>query len=434
MTIHKIKIHADEFKKRNCLTCKYGEYSTGVPCYEGNRGKWDKCDEHYSEYTKQEITEGEKIIMENNLEKISAKLKDNEQLALDSMLNGESVVETAHSLAVSVQEAQTLRKAVYCAAEEFIEFGSNTKEKQQKLIDFCKQDETKETKIATEKDKIIDVRPATVKESVYAYYALFEHMVDEHNLTLLESELQQIYNIVNKDLENDIKTRINENNKLRAELVATQEKLKPFKDSYFGELTFEEIAELAKKSIRITADNSELEDKIEKLSEELDIAKEALECTKHNIEVGKETIEQQVKNTEEMLAEQSAEYVRSFKNQLLHALDIASSADEVDLDSLVEQVRELRKQKDLSLFKDFETQNSTTSNFLVFNPKNGAPNKVYKNINSALEDAKSVAKKEQEPVFVLRIDSLVVPQCTFDVHDVSQGGIPERYLSDGIPF
>ena len=372
--------------------------------------------------------------MENNLEKISAKLKGNEQLALDSMLNGESVVETAHSLAVSVQEAQTLRKAVYCAAEEFIEFGSNTKEKQQKLIDFCKQDETKETKIATEKDKIIDVRPATVKESVYAYYALFEHMADEHNLTLLESELQQIYNIVNKDLENDIKTRINENNKLRAELVATQENLKPFKDSYFEKLTFEEIAELAKKSIRIAADNSELEDKIEKLSEELDIAKEALECTKHNIEVGKETIEKQVKNTEEMLAEQSAEYVRSFKNQLLHALDIASSADEVVLDSLVEQVRELRKQKDLSLFKDFETQNSTTSNFLVFNPKNGAPNKVYKNINSALEDAKSVAKKEQEPVFVLRIDSLVVPQCTFDVHDVSQGGIPERYLSDGIPF
>lgn len=75
--------------------------------------------------------------MGNNLEKISAKLKGNEQLALDSMFQGESVVETAHSLAVSVQEAQALRKAVYYAAEEFVEFGSNTKEKQQKLIDFC---------------------------------------------------------------------------------------------------------------------------------------------------------------------------------------------------------------------------------------------------------------------------------------------------------
>lgn len=59
MTIHKIKIHPDEFKKRNCLTCKYGERSTGVPCYEDNRKKWDKCNEHYSEYVKQEIKEGE---------------------------------------------------------------------------------------------------------------------------------------------------------------------------------------------------------------------------------------------------------------------------------------------------------------------------------------------------------------------------------------
>lgn len=303
---------------------------------------------------------------------LSEVLSDNEQLALECMVNGDNIVETANNLACSIAEAQKLRQAVYTAVSEYVDFGTDKKEKQKKLIEF-----------------INGIREATASFQI---------------------------------------------RELEEKLSAAEKKLKPFEDSYFEKLTFEEIAELAKKSIRIAADNSELEDKIEKLSEELDIAKEALECTKHNIEVGKETIEKQVKNTEEMLAEQSAEYVRSFKNQLLHALDIASSADEVDLDSLVEQVRELRKQKDLSLFKDFETQNSTTSNFLVFNPKNGAPNKVYKNINSALEDAKSVAKKEQEPVFVLRIDSLVVPQCTFDVHDVSQGGIPERYLSDGIPF
>lgn len=303
---------------------------------------------------------------------LSEVLSDNEQLALECMVNGDNIVETANNLACSIAEAQKLRQAVYTAVSEYVDFGTDKKEKQKKLIEF-----------------INGIREATASFQI---------------------------------------------RELEEKLSAAEKKLKPFEDSYFEKLTFEEIAELAKKSIRIAADNSELEDKIEKLSEELDIAKEALECTKHNIEVGKETIEKQVKNTEGMLAEQSAEYVRSFKNQLLHALDIASSADEVDLDSLVEQVRELRKQKDLSLFKDFETQNSTTSNFLVFNPKNGAPNKVYKNINSALEDAKSVAKKEQEPVFVLRIDSLVVPQCTFDVHDVSQGGIPERYLSDGIPF
>ena len=310
---------------------------------------------------------------------LSEVLSGNEQLALECMVNGDNVVETADNLACSVADAQKFRQAVYAAVSKYVDFGTDKKAKQQKLIDF-----------------INEIREASAPFQI--------------------QELEQ------------------QKTKLEKDLAAAEKKLKPFEDPYFRKLTFEEIAELAKKSIRVTADNSELEDKIEKLSEELDIAKEALECAKHNIEVGKETIEQQVKNAEAMLAEQSAEYVRSFKNQLLHALDIASSADEIDLDSLVEKVEEIRKQKDSNLFNDFEAQNSAASNFLVFNPKNGAPNKVYKNINSALEDAKSVAKKEQEPVFVLRIDSLVVPQCTFDVHDISQSGIPERYLSDSIPF
>lgn len=310
---------------------------------------------------------------------LSEVLSGNEQLALECMVNGDNIVETADNLACSVADAQKFRQAVYAAVSEYVDFGTDKKAKQQKLIDF-----------------INEIREASAPFQI--------------------QELEQ------------------QKTKLEKDLAAAEKKLKPFEDSYFGKLTFEEIAELAKKSIRVTADNSELEDKIEKLSEELDIAKDALECAKHNIEVGKETIEQQVKNAEAMLAEQSAEYVRSFKNQLLHALDIASSADEIDLDSLVEKVEELRKQKDLNLFNDFEIQNSAASNFLVFNPKNGVPNKVYKNFETALQDAKSVAKKEQKPVFVLRIDSLVVPQCSFDVHDVSQVGIPERFLSDGIPF
>jgi len=59
MTEYKITVHPDEFKKKNCLTCKYGEYATGVPCYEGNQEKWDKCDEHFSEYVKYNNKEGE---------------------------------------------------------------------------------------------------------------------------------------------------------------------------------------------------------------------------------------------------------------------------------------------------------------------------------------------------------------------------------------
>ncbi len=70
----------------------------------------------------------------------------------------------------------------------------------------------KEIKIAKLDGKIVDVHPATFKKSIYKYFALFEHMADEHNLTLLESELQQIYNIVNNDLDS-------ENQQLRQELI-----------------------------------------------------------------------------------------------------------------------------------------------------------------------------------------------------------------------
>lgn len=259
--------------------------------------------------------------MGNNLDKISAKLNGNEVLALDSMVQGESVVDTAHNLAVSVQEAQMLRKAVYCAAEEFVEFGSNTKEKQQKLIDFCKEDEQEE--------------PSEI---------------EENKLKELEKQLE------------------------------------PFKDEYFGGLSTKQIAALAKKANRLTEENS-------KLVEKLDNMKEALECAKHNVEVGQETLEQQAKNVEEMLALKDA------------------------------KIKELEGEKEA----DF-------GNFLVFNPEKGSPNKVYKNINRAIEDAKSVAKKEQESVFVLRICSLIVPKCSFDIHDVSKSGIPSSFMNEEIPF
>ena len=55
------------------------------------------------------------------------------------------------------------------------------------------------------------------------------------------------------------------------ESIAIQElsdmhfKTMPFEDDYFNGLTYKDIAELAKKSIRLTAENRRLEDEIEKL-------------------------------------------------------------------------------------------------------------------------------------------------------------------------
>lgn len=49
----------------------------------------------------------------------------------------------------------------------------------------------------------------------------------------------------------------------------SEEDVKPFLDLYFKGLDFKTIAELAKKSIRITAYNSELEHKIELLDENI---------------------------------------------------------------------------------------------------------------------------------------------------------------------
>ena len=47
----------------------------------------------------------------------------------------------------------------------------------------------------------------------------------------------------------------------------SDEEIKPFLDPYFKGLDFKTIAELAKKSIRITAYNSELEHKIEDIAD-----------------------------------------------------------------------------------------------------------------------------------------------------------------------
>lgn len=50
MTKYKVKVHPDELKKKNCMTCKYGEANTGTPCFEKHNQKWEECDEYFSGY------------------------------------------------------------------------------------------------------------------------------------------------------------------------------------------------------------------------------------------------------------------------------------------------------------------------------------------------------------------------------------------------
>lgn len=53
MKILKVKIHKDEYKKRNCLTCKFGSlHNNGCSCQETNAQRWDACcaSSHHAEY------------------------------------------------------------------------------------------------------------------------------------------------------------------------------------------------------------------------------------------------------------------------------------------------------------------------------------------------------------------------------------------------
>lgn len=60
----------------------------------------------------------------------------------------------------------------------------------------------------------------------------------------------------------------------------SEEDIKPFLDPYFKGLDFKTIAELAKKSIRITAYNRELEDKLEDIAALYDDSEHAKQVKK----------------------------------------------------------------------------------------------------------------------------------------------------------
>lgn len=47
----KVKIHKDEYKKVNCLTCKFSDNNNnGTPCRETDFNRWTNCTGHYNEW------------------------------------------------------------------------------------------------------------------------------------------------------------------------------------------------------------------------------------------------------------------------------------------------------------------------------------------------------------------------------------------------
>ena len=54
---------------------------------------------------------------------------------------------------------------------------------------------------------------------------------------------------------------------LQKKLEAKEQELEPFKDDYFKNLDTKTIAELAKKSIRLTTENRKFEDELDKIEE-----------------------------------------------------------------------------------------------------------------------------------------------------------------------
>ena len=72
-------------------------------------------------------------------------------------------------------------------------------------------------------------------------------------------------------------------------ILDLEAELKPLTDEYFNGLTTVEIAELAKKSIRLTAENRELENKLEDMTAELEDLREryddVLRLAKENADV-----------------------------------------------------------------------------------------------------------------------------------------------------
>ena len=120
---------------------------------------------------------------------------------------------------------------------------------------------------------------AQKKKDVDYNYTIFEYFAEQHNLTLLEGEINDIVHLVNSALITELQAKgaelqaavnqynavVQQNKELQQELIQTKEKIKPFADEYFSGLTYSEIAKLAKKTIRLTTENRNLETALEEI-------------------------------------------------------------------------------------------------------------------------------------------------------------------------
>lgn len=97
-------------------------------------------------------------------------------------------------------------------------------------------------------------------------------------------------------------------------ILDLEAELKPLTDEYFNGLTTVEIAELAKKSIRLTAENRELENRLEDLTAELENLREryteVLKLAKENADANEYCLQELEKENEKLKEKVSGQNAR----------------------------------------------------------------------------------------------------------------------------
>lgn len=100
---------------------------------------------------------------------------------------------------------------------------------------------------------------------IYVFYSIVGDLVKQlAKETKRADDLFKNLYVNERPLRDKLIKEMNRSIKSETDLQQANGKLKPFQDQYFKDLPMESIAELAKKSIRLTTANSELEEKLEK--------------------------------------------------------------------------------------------------------------------------------------------------------------------------
>ena len=278
--------------------------------------------------------------MENKtelFENINKTLTPKETEVLTSLLMGDNVIETAANCGVSIQDAAKLRTKIYKICSDLGVILTSRKTKQADLIE----------------------------------------------------QLKGMLEFLTPDKPAEKENEKTKEDKLQMEIDRLVELYEPLRDEYFKDLTIAQIAELAKKTIRLTDEIRRLENFIEEQAERIG---------------------------EPESSEQSFKFIEDAITKAL------------DCDSKIPEIEGIKKEEPQ------EYRSREHGNFLVLNPKKNAPNRIYKYFASAETAAKQVAKKEQETTYVLRIEKMIVPETSFYVHDFKDRIIAEDYLTQEIPF